>query len=235
MDVDSPDTAAKKPETKKASGGQPSAASETASKYPKMDLAQRIHRLLMMAAGKLEGDSSVLAGEVRKEILEELENVSLYRSLQESLGWPVVDGLDEIEKKHADTLVELEKKVEEAKESAGDMEVLEARLEIARFAAKSCDKEKALGMYDKVLGLPKLSTGKTIDALMESARVASFHGELKKNAALIERVSESCSCSCRQARASHIIPDQCLSIRCRQSPSCCVQKYRGIQSHPSFF
>lgn len=185
MEVDVDST---KQSPKKKSPGQPSASSEMASKYPKMDLAQRIHKLTMMAGGKMEKDNS-LSEEVKKEVFEELENAALYRTLQETLGWPKNDTLDSLDEKHTKTIEELEKKVEEAKESAGDMEVLDARLEIARFAAKSCGEAKALEMYDKVLDLPKLSTGKTIDALMESARVASFHGDLKKNAALIERVS----------------------------------------------
>merc|ERR1712176_30727 len=84
----------------------------------------------------------------------------------------------------------LEEQVEEAKENAGDMEVLDARLEAARFAAKTLSKEVALEMYEKVLDLPKLSTGRKIDALMESARVASFHGDLKKNILVIEKASK---------------------------------------------
>ena len=187
------DAAERKKETvtKPTSPGTPSASAETASKYPKMDLAQRIHRLLMITSGKLDGDASILAEEVKKEILEELENPALYRTLEEPLGWPPLDALVTIDEKHTEIIADLEKKVEEAKESAGDMEVLDARLAIARFAAKSCSKEMALEMYEKVLDLPKLSTGKTIDALMECARVASFHGDLMKNAALIERVSGS--------------------------------------------
>lgn len=183
VDVDS----SKQSPKKKKSPGQPSASSEMASKYPKMDLAQRVHKLTMMAGGKMKKNES-LSEEVKNEVIEELENAALYRTLQETLGWPKNDCLDSLDEKHTQTFEELEKKVEEAKESAGDMEVLDARLEIARFAAKSCGEAKALEMYDKVLDLPKLSTGKTIDALMECARVASFHGDLKKNAALIERV-----------------------------------------------
>lgn len=175
--------------SKKVSPGQPSASAEIASKYPKMDLAQRIHKLLMISSGKLDGDASKMNEEVKREILEELENSSLYRTLQDPLGWAPVDNLDKIDEKHEATIIALEKKVEEARESAGDMEVFDARLEIARFAAKSCSKDTALEMYKKVLDLPKLSTGKTIDALMECARVASFHGDLKENSTLIERVS----------------------------------------------
>jgi hypothetical protein len=195
MEVDSPVTR-DETQRKKPSPGQPSASAETASKYPKMDLAQRIHKLLMVSTGKLGGDTSQLMEDVRKEILDELENPSLYRALQDALGWAPVDNLDQIDEKHAATLDTLEKKVDDAKENAGDMEVLDARLEIARFAAKSCSKDVALHLYSKVLDLPKLSTGKTIDALMECARVASFHGDLKKNSTLIERVSTCVIFSC---------------------------------------
>jgi 26S proteasome regulatory subunit N7 len=124
------------------------------------------------------------------EISQELGNPSLYRHLQSILPY---DGLTDadlavLDEKHAKHVKELEVKVEEAKESAGDMEVLDARLEIARFAAKSLSKEEAIDAYEKVLQLPKLSTGKQIDALMEESRVASFYGDTKKNAELIEKV-----------------------------------------------
>lgn len=191
MEVDSAERM-KKTVTTATSAGTPSASAETASKYPKMDLAQRVHRLLMITYGKLDGDASILGEEVKKEILEELENPALYKTLAEPMGWAPLEALAKVDERHAKTLTDLEEKVEEAKESAGDMEVLDARLAIARFAAKSCSKELTLEMYDKVLDLPKLSTGKKIDALMECARVASFHGDLRKNATLIERVSGSC-------------------------------------------
>jgi len=70
--------------------------------------------------------------------------------------------------------------VEEAKESAGDMEVMDARVQVARFAAKSLTKDEALEAYKKLLELPKISSGKKIDALMESSRVASFYGILPR-------------------------------------------------------
>lgn len=98
--------------------------------------------------------------------------------------------MDEENKK---TLAELEQTVEVAKENAGDMEVLDARFAVARFCAKSMSKEEALEAYDKVLNLPKLSSGKTIDALMEAARVASFHGDTKKNKDLIDRAMKLAS------------------------------------------
>ena len=94
-----------------------------------------------------------------------------------------------LEAKHAKHLEELEAKVEEAKESAGDMEVMDARVKIARFAAKSLSEDQALVAYKKLLDLPKVSSGKKIDAMMESSRVASFYGDIAKSDEFIESVS----------------------------------------------
>lgn len=190
MDVDTPSEVT--PEAP-----QPSASAETASKYPDMTLAQKIHRITV-AAALVDADEAEHVGidgdlqeKVMDEVVSELENPSLYRHLQQVLPY---DGLEDsdleaLDEKHKITMQKLEKKVEEAKESAGDMEVLDAWLEIARFAAKSLSKEEALEAYETVLALPKLSSGKKIDALMEESRVASFYGDTQKNAELIERVS----------------------------------------------
>lgn len=193
MEVDTPT------ETKVQIDINPSASADAASKYPDMSLAQSIHRLLMCvgpnppletpsdlaAAGIVPDLSEIVLG----EITEELENPTLYRHLQPILNWSKLNAEDltKLDAAHAKKLEELEDKVDEARESAGDMEVLEARFEVARCAAKSLSKEEALKAYDKLLALPKLSSGKTIDALMEQARVASFHGDTKKNADLIDK------------------------------------------------
>jgi 26S proteasome regulatory subunit N7 len=160
-----------------------------------MELAQKIHLLAMVHASLVEDFPADLSETVEKEIMgSEVENPSLYRHLQSMHGWKAWSDADltATDEKHKTTVEELEKKVEEAKESAGDMEVLEARLAVARFAAKSLSKEEALEAYDKVLSLPKLSSGKSIDALMETARVASFYGDTRKTQELVERVSKSC-------------------------------------------
>ena len=178
----------------------PSASADSASKYPDMALAQSIHRLIMsngenaplQSAEDLAaaGITSDLSEKVLKEITQDVENPSLYRHLVHSgISWSTLseEDLKQLDEKHAQTMTDLEKKVDEAKESAGDMEVLEARFEVARFAAKSLSKEEALEAYEKVLALPKLSSGKTMDALMEQARVASFYGDTIKNEALLQK------------------------------------------------
>jgi len=200
MDVDVPPT---KPKPKKKNENiAASAGAEAASKYPDMNLAQSIHKVNMMAGSvpQLSKDGieavkipSDLNETVLKQIVEELENPSLYRHLR-SLKW---DGttmsnevLDAMDVKNAAAMKKLEEEVEEAKENSGDMEVLDARFEVARFAAKSLSKDEALAAYKQILDLPKLSSGKTMDALMESARVASFHGDVKKNTELVEKIAK---------------------------------------------
>jgi len=196
MEVDVPETITKKKDENKAA----SAGAEASSKYPDMNLAQSIHKVNMMSGPKPQistsgmeavSISSNLNEVVLKQVVEELENPSLYRHLA-SLQWDgtvVSDGeLDAMDEKNTATMKSLEEKVEEAKENSGDMEVLDARFEVARFAAKSLSKDEALGAYKKILDLSKLSSGKTMDALMESAKVASFHGDVKKNAELVEKI-----------------------------------------------
>jgi len=177
-----------KAETKKQ--GQPSAAEEGASPYPKMALAQEIHKLTVKAPGV----DDAFQAKVFEKVATELENPSLYKLLQAQLGvgGAGLSAVDQtaMEEKHAKHLEELEAKVEDAKENAGDMEVMDARVNVARFAAQSLTQEQTLEAYQKLLDLPKISSGKKIDAMMESSRVASFYGDNKKSAEFIDRAQK---------------------------------------------
>jgi len=207
MDVDTPPSIDEK--VAKKDNITPSASAETASKHPDMRLFQSIHKLTMTTGSSaiLDSDDAEAAG-VAKDLTqkvmeqiggEEVENPSLYRHLISVLGWDARPDclsdadLTAIETKHKETLKRLEEKVDDAKENAGEMEVLDARFEVARFSAKSLSKDEALDGYEKILALPKLSSGKTIDALLEGARVALFHGDTKKNAELIDRAQKLAS------------------------------------------
>jgi len=187
-----PDTTTEKATTSSAvlpkKLGQPSASEDSAAPYPDMALAQDIHRLTVHAPG-------VDAAAVLNKVATELENPGLYIHLQSLLGSAAAGGgslseadLKALQDKNAKHMEELEAKVEDAKENAGDMEVMDARINVARFAAKALSKEEALGAYQKFLDLPKVSSGKKIDAMMESSRVASFYGDEKKSTEFIESV-----------------------------------------------
>lgn len=178
---------------KKPTMGQPSASEESASKYPDMELCQKIHRLTTKQTNALSKEQQQT---VFDTIANELENPSLYRHVVDILKPMDLEllpesKLKEIDTKNTSTLEELEQKVEEAKESAGDMEVMDARVEVARFAAKSLSEKDALEAYGKLIDLPKISSGKKIDALMETSRVASFYGDTKKSDEYIEKVCAS--------------------------------------------
>ena len=176
--------------TAKPKLGQPSASEESAAPYPDMELCQEIHKLVHKSEGCNTPD---FQKKVLTRICKELENPSLYEKVEHDLGvtsgiWGASD-IAATKEAHKKTAEELEAKVEEAKESAGDMEVMEARVDLARFAAKSLTEEEALEAYKKLLELPKISSGKKIDAMMESARVASFYGETKKASEFVDSVS----------------------------------------------
>ncbi len=147
-----------------------------------------------MKSGKIETESGLVEA-VFDKVVKEMENPSLYSHLASVIG--IDDGssmsvsdsdLTSMKEKNEKAMAALEEKVEEAKENAGDMEVLDARFEVARFAAKSLSRDEALEAYEKVLALPKLSSGKIMDALMESSRIASFYDHLVKNAELVQKV-----------------------------------------------
>ena len=162
-------TSDKEADKKKAEGN-------SAAPYPDMSLAQDIHCVLLKNDVKL-------AQKVADKIAKTLENPSLYESFQKALLQKLpddattllsADELRTMSEAHKSKVAELEATLEDAKESAGDMEVMDALLAIARFAAKSLTPQEAMDAYQKVLDLPKLSSGKKMDCYMELARVASF-------------------------------------------------------------
>ena len=185
--------------------GQPSASEESASPYPKMALCQEIHELVV---GAVPDGTTVdeFATKILTEIKTDLENPSLFELVtgkaQAVVAPAVADAIwspadrtakTDANKKHKE---ELNEKVVEAKEQAGDMEVMDARVALSRFAAKSLTEAEAIAANDDVLELPKISSGKKIDSLMESSRVSSFYGDHKKAAEFIEKVMTGSDCFC---------------------------------------
>ena len=117
---------------------------------------------------------------------EPLLNAALYRHLQSTLGYDNTDenalsdaNLTTIESHHESILKILRQNITKAKDEAGDMEVLRAHMDVARYCAKCTTKEMALSAYEEVVALPKLSTGKKLDAYLEMTRVCSFWGDWK--------------------------------------------------------
>ena len=220
MDVEPTPTPTLSTPTTSNENVNPSAGSETAAKYPNMSLAQSIHRAVLLAdpnskftaeaftAAVANDDKKspespdtpdTLVADVYNEVITIMQNPSLYRHLAPLLGWDNPQSvyhtseshLLELQQKHTNEIKKLEEKVELAKENAGDMEVLDARLDIAKYAAKCMTKEDGMDAYQKVLDLEKLSSGKVMDALMEKSRIASFYGDMGVEVkGVIDQVSE---------------------------------------------
>ena len=127
---------------------------------------------------------------------EALLNPALYRHLQATLAdaAPAAlsdDQLAALATHHAAVLDHLRAAVARAAEDAGDMEVLDATLDVARYAARVSSKDAALAAYDEVMALPKLSAGKTLDVHLEMARVASFWGDDKRMSATLAAAAKA--------------------------------------------
>lgn len=186
MDVDTPTSSSTKDENI-----NPSASAEDASKDPDMALAQSIHRLLLKDDELTEKEDPQ---PIVTKVIDDLQNPSLYRHLlthYDSTLPPVPSTkLDALDEQHRATLTDLESKVTEASNSAGDMEVLAVRRDVARFAARSLSMTEATTAYDQLLDLPKLSRGKRVDALLEKSRVSSFWNDARGVTACLDRAQK---------------------------------------------
>lgn len=115
---------------------------------------------------------------------ESLLNPSLYRHLRSTLSYASPSALSEsdldaLTAHHEVVLSSLRSAITRASDEAGDMEVLHASMDVARYAARCCDMGAAADAYLAVLALPKLSAGKRLDAHLEMARVRSFWGDFR--------------------------------------------------------
>uniref|UniRef100_A0A7S2KT83 PCI domain-containing protein n=1 Tax=Leptocylindrus danicus TaxID=163516 RepID=A0A7S2KT83_9STRA len=149
-----------------------------------MELAQTIHRL------NVTGIDDAAKTELRNTILSELKNPFLFKTTfpdeVEVESSETASAIAKLEVENEAKKKELEESIATAREEAGDMEVLESSLKLAKFSFQSLSKDEALEAYRKVVELPKLSSGKKIDVLMERARVASFYGDTKLMAELVD-------------------------------------------------
>jgi hypothetical protein len=117
---------------------------------------------------------------------EPLLNPSLYRHLQSTLSYyhspsALTDTqLQTLTSHHESMIQAFNDAITKAKDEAGDMEVLHAHMDMARYHAKCSTKEEALAAYQAAISLPKLSVGKKLDAHLEMARVCSFYSDYKR-------------------------------------------------------
>jgi len=142
-----------------------------------MALAQQIHRLHTPTVGLDEEAKASLSA----TILEELGNPSLYKLAfaEDILSDDISKKLNELEGANKVKGEKLQESIENATKNAGDMEILDASMAYAKFAFSSLSKDEAMKAFEDVSALPKLSSGKKIDTLMQRARVACFYNDTK--------------------------------------------------------
>ena len=121
-----------------------------------------------------------------------LLNVSLYNHLASTLSQPPLSESDSalLESHHKSSLESLSGLITKAQEEMGDMEVLAAKLTVARYSTKCLDKKQAMDAYEQVIASPKLSTGKKLDAYLEMGRVASFYGDVPAFTDILDKATK---------------------------------------------
>lgn len=135
--------------------------------YPPMPLAMDIHNL--SSGGDVQA--------ILKQIAD-LNNPSLYRTVvkdHDPMECLSDSELKAMETANEETLEKLQKDIKEAEENAGDMEVLDGKVALAKFAAKSLTYDDAIQYYKQVLDLSKLSSGKKMDIYLELSQVCIFY------------------------------------------------------------
>lgn len=119
-------------------------------------------------------------------------NASLYNHLASTLSQPPLSESDAalLESHHKSSLESLSGLITKAQEEMGDMEVLAAKLTVARYSTKCLDKKHAMDAYEQVIASPKLSTGKKLDAYLEMGRVASFYGDVPAFTDILDKATK---------------------------------------------
>ena len=136
-------------------------------------------------------------GDEKKKEENELEqpllNPSLYQHLVSTLSYSTPlssSDLNALKEHHIKSIDLLKSLITKAQDEAGDMEVLAAKLAVARYSTKSCTKEDAIAAYEEVVTSPKLSIGKRLDSYLEMARVCSFWGDYTQMSLVLEKAAK---------------------------------------------
>ena len=146
--------------------------------------------------GKIQ---QLMEGHIMDDSIHEngpLLNGTLYQhltvTLSPSVSFPPLSSMDmeALEAHQKRMMAQLTTRIDKAVEEMGDMEVLSAKLTLARYTAKCRSKLEALTAYDMVLESPKLSLGKKLDCHLEKARVASFWGDTQSVVDILANASK---------------------------------------------
>jgi len=119
--------------------------------------------------------AAALEAELNREI-DAKRMAPFYEWACAKFGWPVdAERLAKMKSSNEAEAAALQAALDEATRNAGDMEVLDALFDIARFHARIGAKDEAYTANDAIRDRPKVSSGKRVDAVMNKLRVALFY------------------------------------------------------------
>jgi len=159
------------------------ASDENAKQNPNLELSN----MILLIENKLKRNENI--EEMKKKLIDSIiadSMASLYTHVCEKFSWLIDESsLKTMKDANIVSMTDLEKKIVDATENAGDTEVLEGMFAKARFSSSVGDWPESVSAYDDILKRPKLSTGKKIDATMEKARISLFLLDFKQMKVLI--------------------------------------------------
>ena len=145
---------------------------------PNFALAQdafRYGRLLRNDDGTTAGAAGAYEVKLKAEIGKN-QMAPFYEWACGQFGWVVdVAWLASMRAANDAEQTALDAKLDEATRNAGDMEILDALFDLARFFARIGDQTKAVAANDVIGARPKVSAGKKVDAVMNKIRISLFY------------------------------------------------------------
>mmetsp|Transcript_13199 Transcript_13199/g.25967 ORF Transcript_13199/g.25967 Transcript_13199/m.25967 type:complete len:398 (+) Transcript_13199:41-1234(+) len=149
--------------------------------FPNMDLAQSVWKL------ECEGVDIEAVKETVLTAIKEDKMVPFYEIVCQKFGWMVDDALlTEMKTANAAELESLQAALKNNEENEGETEVLDSLFAISKFHARIGAKTETYDANEAIIVLPKVTSGKKIDATMAKARMALFYMDQEVAAAQIE-------------------------------------------------
>jgi 26S proteasome regulatory subunit N7 len=164
------------------------ALDENTKQVPNVELSNKIYTAEQRR--KNGKDDAALVASIVAEIKED-SMAELYGPVHEKFGLtPDAAVQAAMTSSNATAMEELDAKIADAVQNAGDSEVVDGMFAKARHLSKTGSWAAATAAYDDILKRAKLSSGKKIDATMEKARIAIFLLDFKQMKALLSEAKK---------------------------------------------
>ena len=165
------------------------AEGEQAVLNPNFALAQRLYEY---ESTQRFSESKHGVVDIPDDIRDMIQNESMapyYKMVCTKYSWHFDEAFyEQMSGENEKKFAEIERKLEDAIERAGDMEILDAIFEKAKLFSAIGDFPASLKVYDDIISREKTGTGRKIDAWMAKARIALFDVSMSS---LKEYIAES--------------------------------------------